>query len=259
LTKRYNLCAKMNKISVVIICRNEAGIIGKTLESLQGLTDDIIVYDNGSTDGTQQVVSQHNAQLHEGVWEGFGKTKMKANDKAKYDWVLSLDADEAIDEEFKNKLLKLDLSDADVVYDIPFKNFFGDKHLKYGEWGRDHHIRLFNWNKVNWNEAPVHEQLILPPGTKVQKIKGAVLHYTAGNIKEYKAKLIKYAALNADKYYKQGKKAGPFKKYVAAFFSFVQNYFFRKGFLDGRPGYVCAKMNAYYTFLKYERLRELNR
>lgn len=244
----------MNNISVVIICRNEAGIIGKTLESLQGLTDDIVVYDNGSTDDTRQVVSQYNVKLHEGVWEGFGKTKTKANAKAKYDWILSLDADEAIDEELKIVLLKLDLSDPDIVYDIPFKNFFGNTYLKYGEWGRDHHIRLFNRKNVNWNEVPVHEQLKLPTGTKVQKINGAVLHYTAENIKQYEVKLMKYAALNAEKYYQQGKIAGPIKKYLAAFFSFVQNYFFRRGFLDGKAGYQCAILMARYTFEKYRKL-----
>lgn len=245
---------QMNKISVVIICRNEAGIIGKSLESLQGLTDDIIVYDNGSTDNTLQVVRSYKAQLQTGDWEGFGKTKSKAISLAKYDWILSLDADEAIDEALKKTLLHLDLSDADTVYDIPFKNFFGDKHLKYGEWGRDHHIRLFNRKNVNWNESPVHEQLVLPHGTKVQTIKGSVLHYTAVNIKEYEAKLMKYAALNAEKYQQQGKKAGPLKKYLAAFFSFVQNYFFRLGFLDGRAGYQCAVLMARYTFVKYKKL-----
>ena len=87
---------QMQAISVVIVCRNEANVIGATLRSLEGLTDDILVYDNGSTDATIDVAKSHNARVEQGSWEGFGKTKKKASSFAKYDWILSLDADEAI-------------------------------------------------------------------------------------------------------------------------------------------------------------------
>ena len=115
----------MQSLSVVIVCRNGAAVIGQTIKSFSGLTDDIIVFDNGSSDGTQQIVKQTPAKLFEGGWEGFGKTKNKANALAKYDWILSLDADEAIDEELKSNLLGLDLSDEMKVYEIRFKNFLG--------------------------------------------------------------------------------------------------------------------------------------
>ena len=133
----------MVKISIVLICKNEVDVIGRTLKSLEGITDDIIVYDSGSTDGTQQFVKQFGVNLQEGEWEGFGKAKNTANQFAKYDWVLNLDADEAIDEELKKSILACDLSNDKLVYDLWYKNFLGEKHLKYGEWGRDHHIRLF--------------------------------------------------------------------------------------------------------------------
>ena len=83
----------MQPLSVVIICKNEADIIGTSLQSLEGITDDIIVYDSGSTDGTRETARKFPVQLHEGSWEGFGKTKTKAIRLAKYDWILSLDAD----------------------------------------------------------------------------------------------------------------------------------------------------------------------
>ena len=148
----------MALFSIVIICKNEAHIIGRTLQSLQGLTDDIVVFDNGSTDGTQELVKKSNARLIEGAWEGYGKTKRKATSLAKYDWILSLDADEAVDEELKNSLLQLDLSDERIVYDISFRNFLGNKYLRYGEWGGDHHIRMFNRRHVNYNEADIAKQ-----------------------------------------------------------------------------------------------------
>lgn len=247
----------MASISIVIVCRNEAGIIARTLQSLQGVSDDIIVYDNGSTDGTQAIVQQLPVRLQEGSWEGFGKTKNKANALARYDWVLSLDADEAIDEELKASLQAFDTNTAQAVYDVSFKSFLGNKQIRYGEWGGDHHIRLFNRKEVSWNEAPVHEELQIPTGFSVKKIKGHVLHYSMTDIKDYGSKMLQYAMLNGEKYFRQGKKATWFKLRLSPGFAFFHYYILKLGFLDGYEGYLCAKMTANYTFLKYARLREL--
>jgi glycosyltransferase involved in cell wall biosynthesis len=249
----------MQRLSVVIACRNGASVIGETIKSFSGLTDDILVYDNGSTDGTPQIARQNGARLIEGNWEGFGKTKNNANTSAKYDWILSLDADEAIDEVLKENLLQLDLSDELKIYELKFKNFLGNKWLRFGEWGNDKHIRLFNRKKVKWNDAAVHESLIFPEQAKVISVFGYVLHRTAANIEEYEKKTRNYAALNAEKYFKQGKRSGQMKMFFSAVFSFIKNYFFRLGFLDGATGYHCARINAQYTFLKYKKLKEFNR
>jgi glycosyltransferase involved in cell wall biosynthesis len=250
--------ARMSKLSVVIVCRNEAGIIGKTLQSLQGLTDDIVVFDNGSTDGTQAVVRQFDVHLHEGSWEGFGKTKRKANALAKYDWILSLDADESLDEQLKQSLLQLELNNEKIVYDIPFRNFLGNKYLKFGEWGGDHHVRLFNRRQVNWGDAPVHESLVFPADVSVKKIRGYVLHQTVKNMEDYAQKMVQYAMLNAEKYYRQGRRSSWFRTRLSAGFTFFNYYILKLGFLDGYAGFVCARMTAWYTFLKYARLQELN-
>lgn len=247
----------MPGFSIVIICRNEAATIGRTLESLKGLSDDIIVYDNGSTDGTQHIIREYDATLHEGKWEGFGKTKQKAIKLAKYDWILSLDADEAIDAELKNSLSVLKFDHEKKVYDISFRNFLGNKFLKYGEWGGDHHIRLFNRGTVQYDDAPVHEQLILPKDVVIKKIRGHVLHATMKDVHEYAEKMIQYSMLNALKYYGQGKKSSWFRIKLSPAFTFFNYYILRLGFLDGHEGFVCAKMTAWYTFLKYTRLREL--
>lgn len=247
----------MQPISVVIVCKNEAAIIGTTLKSLQGLTDDIIVYDNGSTDDTLTIAGGFNARVHRGAWEGFGKTKTKANSLAKYDWILSLDADEAIDEELKRSLLAFEPGNETTVYNLRFKNFLGNKWIKYGEWGHDVHIRLFNRKIARWNDEPVHEALITPPGITIKKIKGFVLHYTVKDEGEYAKKTTHYAMLSAQKYYRQGKKPSWFKLRLSPGFNFFNYYILKLGFLDGHEGFVCAKMTAHYTFLKYARLREL--
>lgn len=247
----------MQSLSVVIVCKNEAGIIGQTLQSLSGLTDDIIIYDTGSTDTTVDIIKKVDAQLHQGKWEGFGTSKNKAMAFAKYDWILSLDADEAIDEELKQSLLNLQLNNEKTVYEIKFKNFLADKYLKFGEWGNDKHTRLFNRKTVTWDDAPVHEQLIIASGLIKIKLTGYVLHRTMKNVKDYASKMVNYAFLNAEKYYRQGKKSSWLKLRVAPGFAFFNYYILKAGFLDGHAGYVCAKMTAYYTFLKYARLKEL--
>ena len=247
----------MQMLSVVIVCKNGAKVIGETIKSFSGLTDDILIYDNGSTDDTKEMVNQSNARLIEGSWEGFGKTKNKANALAKHDWILSLDADESIDEQLKENLLQLNLADESKVFEFKFKNFLGDKWLRYGEWGNDKHIRLFNKKKISWNDADVHESLLLPTEVKVISIPGNVLHKTAPDITAYEKKMENYAALNAEKYFKQQKRSGSFKMFFSAVFSFIKNYFFKLGFLDGATGYHCARINARYTFLKYKGLNEL--
>ena len=249
----------MQKLSVVIICKNAEDVIGNTLASFTGLTDDILVYDNGSTDLTREIVKQSNARLFEGNWEGFGKTKNLANALAKYDWVLSNDADEAIDEELKKSLLLLNLEDSNKVYELRFKNFLGDRWIQFGAWRNDKHIRLFNRKQIFWNSAEVHELLILPPESEVVTVQGHVLHKTAATLNDFEIKMRNYAQLNAEKYFHQGKKSGTLKMYLAAKFSFVKNYFFKLGFLDGRSGFECARIIALYTFLKYKKLNVLNR
>lgn len=248
----------MQSLSVVIICKNEADIIGQTLQSLQGLTDDIVVYDNGSTDNTIEEVKKFNVQLQRGSWEGFGKTKNKAIALAKYDWILSLDADEAMSEELKNELSEWQPANEKTVYKIPFRNFIENQMLKYGDWGRDYHIRLFSRKTVKWNEADVHEELILPGDIVIKEFKGYIHHHTWRNMEDYKNKMQRYAMLGAEKYFKQGKKAGWFKRTFSPCFSFIRSYILKLGFLDGQAGYVCAKMIAYYTRMKYQKLAGLS-
>ncbi len=245
-------------ISVVIITKNEAHIIANTLQSLQPVIQDIVIVDSGSTDDTLAICKQFNATVIETDWSGYGINKNKGIAAAKYDWILSLDADEAIDEELKQSIVQLALQNECEVFDIRFKNFFCNKWIRFGEWGFDRHIRLFNRKKVQWNNVAVHENLIFPEGVTVSKLKGNILHYTVQNREEYDAKTDYYARMNAKKYVTAGKKASLFKLYFSPVFAFLQHYIFRLGFLDGAEGFIIAKTTARYTFLKYRYLKEMN-
>jgi glycosyltransferase involved in cell wall biosynthesis len=249
----------MPKFSAVIICKNEEQHIAALLQNLQKVTDDIVVLDNGSTDRTREIVSGTTARLILGKWLGYGKTKNTAVLQAKYDWILSLDADELLDDNLKKFLSQAHFqNDTDVIV-VRFKNFLGNKRLKHGEWGNDKHIRVYNRNKVKWDEEAVHEKLVLPADVNKRFADGYILHYTAKNIADYSEKMVRYALLNAEKYATSGKKSSVLKVFFSPVFSFLKYYFFQLGFLDGWHGLVCASMTAYYTFIKYARLLEINK
>lgn len=247
----------MAPLSVVIICKNNKNVLERTLHSLQGLTDDVLVYDNGSTDNSPTLARDAGARVVEGDWLGFGPTKNKANSLAKYDWILSLDADEAIDDDLFNSLKQLDYEKRGVVYDLRFKNYVGDQWLRYGDWGSDHHIRLFHRGEVKWNDAAVHEQLLIPAGIAIGKLTGAVLHRTTESATEYRKKVEGYARMSAHKYFEQGKKPTWIKLYLSPVFTFIRDYIFKRGFLDGATGYQIAMITAWYTRRKYLELAKL--
>ncbi|HEX2683461.1 MAG TPA: glycosyltransferase family 2 protein [Ferruginibacter sp.] len=246
-------------ISVVIITKNEAHIIANTLQSVQAVTDDIVIVDSGSTDDTVAISKSYHANVIETGWSGYGINKNKGIAAAKYDWILSLDADEAIDSELQQTLSKLALTNEEEVFDIRFKNFFCNKWIRYGEWGFDWHIRLFNRKKVTWNNVAVHENLVFPEKVMVTKLKGNILHYTVRDRQEYDAKTDHYARMNAKKYAAAGKKNNFLRQYFSPVFGFIQHYIFRLGFLDGKEGFIIARNNARYTFLKYNYLKEMNK
>lgn len=244
-------------ISVVIITKNEAHIIANTLQSLQAVTSDIVIVDSGSTDDTIEICKKFNATVIETGWSGYGINKNKGIEAAKHDWILSLDADEAIDTELQQSLLQLALNNDEEVFNIRFKNFFCNKWIRFGEWGFDWHIRLFNRKKIHWNHVAVHENLVFPAAVTITKLKGNILHYTVQNRQEYDAKTDHYARMNAKKYFTAGKRPGVLKQYLSPVFAFMQHYIFRLGFLDGREGLIIAKTTARYTFLKYKYLKEM--
>jgi len=246
-----------NKISAVIICLNAADTINRAISSLAPITEDIVVADSGSKDGTQQVVTASNAMLVNQPWQGYGPSKNLAGTHAKHQWLLSLDADEYLPADFINGLSQLDLQNQNQVFQFKRLNFLGNKPIRYGEWSRDKVIRLFNRNTASWNASPVHEQLQYKENVVLVNAPMYICHRTAADIASYQQKIKKYAALSAQKYFDNGKKISGFKKYFSAGFNFLQNYIFRLGFLDGREGWQIAMAHAGYTYDKYNLLQEL--
>jgi glycosyltransferase involved in cell wall biosynthesis len=248
----------MCPVSVVIITRNEADIIGKTLQTISGFTDDLVIVDSGSTDETLSIAASFNCHIIETNWQGYGPTKNIGIDAAKYDWILSLDADEIPDQKLLTEIRSIDFSAVGKAYDLDFKTYFGEKQIRFGEWGIDHHVRLVNRNRIRWSDDEVHEEWLMPNDVTVEKLKGAVHHYTIKNAVDLKKKFIGYAELNAIRYHGNNRSSS-FRLWGSPAFSFLQNYFLKLGFLDGYEGFTIAKLSAYYTWLKYYRLKQLNK
>ncbi len=249
----------MQPLSVVIIAKNEAHIIAQTLQSIRSLTDDIVVCDTGSNDATIPIAKKNGATIIEEEWQGYGTTKNSANGHAVYEWILQLDADEAIDEELIQSINEQNLDDEQQVFMIRRKNFFINKWIRFGEWGKDESIRLFNRNHAFWNTGPVHEKLILEKECVIHKLKGSILHRTFQSMEQYEKKIESYGKMSAEKYLQEGKKGAVYKQFAAPVFSFISNYFLKLGFLDGKEGLILASMSSTYTRIKYKTLYKLQR
>ncbi len=239
-------------VSVVMICRNEAAVIGDTVLAAQKAASDIVAFDSGSTDGTQQILQQLGVRVINGEWEGFGPTKNKAIQAAKHDWILQVDADERIDDTLAAWIQNTPEPAAHTLFTMRFRNYLGHTPLLYGEWGNDRHIRLFNRQAVQWNNAEVHEELVLPATHQLVEPPGFIHHVTADNRADLRKKMAYYAKLGAQKYLQQGKKFSRLRMVFSPVVSFVVNYLFKLGFLDGSAGWVVACESARYTWLKYK-------
>ena len=244
-------------VSVVIICYNAAATIQKAIASALQLTDDVIIADSGSTDGSKDVVLSTKARLVCTAWNGFGATKNRGNKEAKYDWILSMDADEELSSELIDEIKKIDFANKRIIYYFKRINYLGGKAIQFGDWQNDWVKRIFHRDQAEWDTSPVHEKLIHLPTIKLQKLNGLMHHYTANNIEAYNKKLERYSLLMAEKYYVKGKKAHWYNIYLSPVFNFTKCYLLLFGWLDKKAGWQIARAQAGYTFKKYKQLRLL--
>lgn len=247
----------MVPVSVVIITKNEAEMILRSISMAKLITDDIVIIDNNSSDNTEQIARANGCRIYQENWDGYGANKNKGITRAFYNWILSIDADEIVDLKLVTALHQLDYDDPNIIYDINFRTYFGNKRIRFGSWGRDHHTRLFNRQLVKWKETPVHETLLLPSGIIKKKLNGHIDHYSVKDGDECRAKALHYAGLSASKHHIAGKTAGFIKLYLSPCFNFLRNYFLYLGLLDGRQGWIIAKNTAKHTWMKYYLLNQL--
>lgn len=255
----YLRAAIMQPLSAVIITRNEARNIGRCIGSLQGVCEDVVVVDSGSTDGTRTIAQGLGARVVERAWTDYSDQKNFANAQAAHDRVLSLDADEALSPELQASLLAVKhngLNGACAMHRLT--NYCGS-WVRHGGWYPDTKVRLFDRRTARWEGAHVHETLALAPGTPITLLNGDLLHYSYHTIADHLERIERYSDLHARKMLAEGRRAGPVKRWLSPVAKFLQGYVLQAGFLDGRAGFDIARISARAVALKYAKLNALHR
>jgi len=248
----------MNLISVVVITWNEEKNIRRCLDSVKLVADEIIVLDAYSTDKTVEIALAAGAKVKQGYFLGYIQQKNAASQLASHDYILSLDADEALHENLAKSILDLKNNFAAVAYSMNRCTNYCGKYIRKGTWYPDRKVRLFDRRFARWGGINPHDRIELPGGNqKVQHLKGDILHYSFPSIETHHEKNDKYSSIAAQAMYARGKKSSWFKMLVNPSWAFVHYYFIRAGFLDGFYGYVIAVNTAHGTFLKYAKLYRL--
>jgi len=245
------------QISAVIITKNEERNIERCLMSLQGVVDEIVVIDSFSTDNTKEICEKYNTNFFQQEWLGYAEQKNYANSLAKYDIILSIDADEALSDELRQSIVNLKLSEnPHFVCLIDFLPNYCGKWIYYCGWRPNKKIRIFNRTQAKWTGA-IHEMVSYPSDVAVIQLKGDMLHYSYYSIEEHILKANKFSTLSAKAYFEKGKKYSLIALLSKTSWRFLRDYFFRGGFLDGFYGFVICKIEAMATFLKYAKLKQL--
>jgi len=297
------------QLSVVIITYNEEANIARTLASVQPLVADgkgeIIVVDSGSTDRTVEIAKSYGAKVFVEEWKGFAAQKNLAIDKAEWDWILSLDADESLDvatietvrlliskpdgftpTELENLARSKGGNSLDTVemvmayeeafdgpptnkaekipvalsgYWFPRKNHFLGRWIKHGGFWPDPKIRLFRRGYGRFENRSVHETLKID-GYTAKVHGGALIHHSYPTLSDYIEHMNRYSSLGAEMVVAKGKVGFSFINIVLRpLFTFIYNYIFRLGFLDGREGLLLHLYHAVYVSWKYAKAWELSR
>ncbi|MEO7312125.1 MAG: glycosyltransferase family 2 protein [Chitinophagaceae bacterium] len=247
----------MSSISAIIISFNEAARIGDCLKSLQGVADEVIVVDNGSTDGTQAIAETLGAKVFQQAWLGYGPQKNFAISKTTQDWILQVDCDERLDESLRATIIALKNGAMNGAYEIPFLHNYYGKFIRHGLQFPDKKLRLWNKQYFIWDDRQVHESLLIPEGFPITRLKGFMLHYSYTSLEHHISKSNRYSTEGAIQLYRKGKKNYWWKIWISPGFTFFNAYIIRMGLLDGWHGFVIAKMEASTTFMKYAKLWEL--
>ena len=243
----------MNKISVIIIIKDEEKNISDCLSSVQW-ADEIIVVDAESSDQTVELAKKFTDKIFIRKWEGYVPQKKYALSLASNEWVLSVDADERITPELKNEILSITSEDY-AGYKIRRKNFLLKKEITSCGWGNDYQLRFFRKDKTDLTDRLVHEGFTVEG--KVGKLENPMLHYTFGSFADYFSKINYYTTLKAEELYKQKRRVNGwtiFSHTVSAFFLF---FITKSGFKDGVYGLIISLLHSVSTMLNYIKLWEL--
>jgi glycosyltransferase involved in cell wall biosynthesis len=262
------------KLSVCIITLNEEANIGRTLKSVQPLVGDgqgeIIVVDSGSTDKTVEIAKSFGAKVFTEPWKGFAAQKNSALEKAEGEWVLSLDADEEISSTACGEMSGTKFWDDPWLgrtfdgFLIPRRNYFLGRWINHGGFFPDSKLRLFRRGSGSFGSSRVHETATATGKTLdlggTFDYKFILIHHAYPTLSGYIEHMNKYSSLGAEVEIEKGRRGFSLINIVLRpWLTFIYNYFFRLGFLDGKEGLLLHMYHAIYVSWKYAKVWELSR
>jgi glycosyltransferase involved in cell wall biosynthesis len=247
----------MPQISVVIIAFNEEKYIEQCIKSVVDIADEIVVVDSYSTDRTPAICRQLGVAFIQQEFLGYKEQKNFALAQAKYDYVLSLDADEALSDELRKSILR---AKVDWKYDgykcYRLNNYCG-QWMFHSSFYPERKLRLFDRRRGKWGGINPHDRFLMEKGSRIGHLNGNLLHWVYDSIEDHITKINQFSSISSREYFKLGRKAGVSKIIFRAFWRFVHSFIIKAGFLEGYMGYIASKNLAYLCFLKYAKLRRL--
>jgi glycosyltransferase involved in cell wall biosynthesis len=244
----------MEKLSVVIITYNEEKNIGRCIDSVKSIADEILILDSNSTDQTASIAESKGAIVKKESFRGHIQMKNRAVELASSNYILSLDADEALDLKLTDAIQKVKENFTHKAYRMNRCTNYCGQFIRHGSWYPDRKIRLFDRRIAQWGGINPHDKIVVQENIHVDQLRGDILHYSYYTITEHVAQNNKFSSISAESLFAQGKKTTLLKIIVNPVWAFLQSYFIRAGFLDGLFGFVIAIQISHLTFLKHVKL-----
>jgi glycosyltransferase involved in cell wall biosynthesis len=244
------------KITATIITRDEERNIPRAIESLR-CCDEILIVDSGSTDRTTELAEKLGARVVEAGWRGYSGQKNWAAEQAANDWILSLDADEALSEALEAEIWNLKKTGPRFdAYTMPRLARYLGRWILHSGWYPDRKIRLYDRRKARWVGDFVHESVMFEG--RVGHLEANILHFTCESLAEHVKTMDRYTTLAAQELAARRVKVPLWRVMAAPVWTFLKTYFVERGFLDGFEGLVISYMAAFYTLLKYAKARNMS-
>jgi glycosyltransferase involved in cell wall biosynthesis len=245
-------------ITGVIITFNEERNIERCLTSLKNVCDEIIVLDSFSTDQTEAICRTNNVKFVQHSFDGHIQQKNRALQLAETEWVLSLDADEALTEELSQAILKVKQNPIGEAYAINRLTNYCGHWVKYCGWYPDTKTRLVKKERAHWTGVNPHDRLERMDQGKVEMLQGDLLHYSYYTKEDHFKQIEYFGKIAAKELFDQGKNISLGLLYAKVLNQFIKSFVIKTGFLDGKAGFLISIRSAYATYVKYRKLRMLN-
>lgn len=246
-------------ISVTIITLNEERNIGRCLDSVRTVADEIVVVDSFSTDRTRAICEEKGARFVEHSFETYIAQKNVAVDLATYDYILALDADEALSEELTASILHVKADWSHDGYSFNRLTNYCGTWIRHGGWYPDRQMRLWNRRKGRWGGVNPHDHVVLSEDASRTTLRGDLLHYSFYSLSDHLKVIDNFTELQSLELFKAGVTPHAEQIVIRPAFKFFRDYVLKAGFLDGIAGCCVAVLSATATFVKYAKLRMLYR